>query len=90
MARRVGPYELERRLGKGGMGEVWAAAHVETGARHALKLIALTDADAALRATREAEALARLDGHPGVLRVHSAFVDGPRMVLAMELVDGGE
>ncbi|MCO5166399.1 MAG: serine/threonine protein kinase [Planctomycetes bacterium] len=90
MARRVGPYELERRLGKGGMGEVWAAAHVETGARHALKLIALTDAAAALRAAREAEALARLDGHPGVLRVFSAFVDGPRMVLAMELVEGGE
>jgi len=38
-ARRIGSYELEERLGQGGMGEVWRARHHMLARRAAIKLI---------------------------------------------------
>jgi len=38
-ARKVGSYELEERLGQGGMGEVWRARHYLLARRAAIKLI---------------------------------------------------
>ena len=90
---RLGPYQLTRRLGAGGMGEVYAARHVETGAVHALKtirpgLLAGIAPEERARFQAEAELLARLD-HPHVVRVHAADLQGEAPYLATELLEGG-
>ena len=42
IGRRLGAYVLVRPLARGGMGEVWEAAHAETGGRYALKTLFYT------------------------------------------------
>ena len=44
-ARSIGKYELRRRIGKGGMGEVWAAWHRGLEREVALKILKLSDED---------------------------------------------
>jgi serine/threonine-protein kinase len=66
-----GRYRLERRLGAGGMGEVWQACHVDIGIRVAIKLLApqLPSADmGADRFLREAQVLASI-AHPNIVQV---------------------
>jgi serine/threonine-protein kinase len=61
----AGKYRVERVLGAGGMGIVFAVTHVERQTRRALKLLrpaALTDADAVERFLREARATLTLRG----------------------------
>ncbi len=86
---RVGPYQIEAKLGRGGMGTVFRARHVETGIVHALKLL---DGGASPRTVarfrREAEVLARLDPHPGVVRVHAVGEDRGRLWCALDLIEG--
>ena len=73
--RRVGPFVLERLLGRGGMGEVWLAAREQDGFRQqvALKLLkrGLDGEDLVRRFTQERRILAALS-HPGIAR----FIDG--------------
>ena len=84
------PSDLEpvRKLGAGGMGEVW---HVrDRGVDRALKLATLdADPESVERLAREAEALARLSAHPGILTVHR-FVPGPPPGLLLELIEGSD
>ncbi|MFT3693092.1 MAG: serine/threonine-protein kinase [Kofleriaceae bacterium] len=87
---RVGAFEVEGLLGRGGMGEVWVANRVgaDFAQRVALKLLPGRDASAIARFRRERRILARLD-HPRIAK----FLDGGvtldgRPWLAMELVDG--
>jgi len=64
-------YELESRLGKGGMGEVWRARNLETQERVAVKvLLAELAQDAAVqkRFLREARAAAAVR-HPNVVEL---------------------
>ena len=84
----IGPYLLEARLGVGGMGEVWRARHLQTGAPRALKVLREPDPDLHARFRREGEAMARID-HPSVVRVHEFFALGPELILALELAEGG-
>ncbi len=91
--RRIGPYLLEETLGAGGMGTVFRARHETTGAVHAVKLMRTSLAgprlDRALaRFRREVEVLARVDAHPGLVRVHSAGRGAGIPWIAMELVEG--
>ena len=65
-ADRVGRYELERMLGQGATGVVYAARDPELGRRVALKL--LRPGARAARLRREAQLLAQLD-HPNVVDV---------------------
>jgi serine/threonine-protein kinase len=85
-----GRYRLERRLGSGAMGTVWAALHVGTERRVALKILR-RERDAAptmrLRFLREARLLGRVD-HPGLVPVRDVFEDRGVAVLAMDLLDG--
>ena len=66
---RIGPYLLERRLGGGGMGVVYAARHEVSAARVALKTLALQTPSLVASLRAEAAALSKLE-HPGIVRVH--------------------
>ena len=89
---RVGPYGLVRRLGRGGMGEVWLGERAEGsgGRRVALKLPATTMSHGVLaeRFEREREILARLV-HPNIARLYDAgFAADSQPYLALEYVEG--
>ena len=95
-ARRAKPvaidrYVIERAIGAGGMGEVFAAWDPELARKVAIKLvhraIGSSDADANARLLREARALAQLD-HPSIVPIHDVGTLGDRIWLAMEYIDG--
>jgi tRNA A-37 threonylcarbamoyl transferase component Bud32 len=90
--QRIGPFVLERPLGRGGMGEVWLAAREEGGFRQTVALKRLKrgmDSDEILRRfVQERRILADLS-HPNIAR----FIDGGVGAdgvpwYAMEYVDG--
>jgi serine/threonine protein kinase len=89
-ARRIGRYQLDRRIAAGGMGEVWAAWDPQLRRDIAVKLVRPDRADNGRerdRLLREARALARI-GHPNELAVHDVGeVDG-EVFIATELVAG--
>ncbi|MBX3470645.1 MAG: serine/threonine protein kinase [Planctomycetes bacterium] len=88
---RVPGHRLLERLGEGGMGAVWLAVDERTGARRAVKVLAAgADAELRLRFRREAEAMARVDGHPHVVRVHAAGEGPDGCWLVMDLAEGGD
>lgn len=64
----VGPYRLLAPLGRGGMGEVFAAVHERTGQQVAIKMLSRGEPALAARLLQEARALSQID-HPGVVRV---------------------
>jgi eukaryotic-like serine/threonine-protein kinase len=84
-------YELEARLGKGGMGEVWRARHVETNEHVAVKVLLDELAqDSALqkRFLREARAAAAVK-HPNVVELREVQEgDDGAPFLVMELLEG--
>jgi len=86
-----GKYELERRLGRGGMGSVWAGRHVELGHRVAIKLISPTCAaspSARQRFTQEAKAAARLTSrHVARVFDNGELEDGTPYIV-MEYLEG--
>jgi len=88
----VGPYELERMLGEGGMGQVWLARRADGlyQRRVALKLLrpGLADPNLRLRFTRERQILARLE-HPHIARLLDAGISSDNQpYLALEFVEG--
>jgi serine/threonine-protein kinase len=86
----IGPYRLEKRLGKGGMGEVYRAYDQRLERRVALKQIRprkASDPRARQRFLREARAAARLS-HPSIVQVHDIIEVHGSDWLVMELVDG--
>ena len=89
---RVGPYELIRLLGAGGMAEVWLARRADGAFKReiALKLPMLAHARAGLKArfARERDILASLE-HPHIARLYDAGGDPQGLpYLAMEYVQG--
>ncbi|MFF9038940.1 serine/threonine-protein kinase [Streptomyces sp. NPDC014892] len=101
--RRVvdGRFELETRLGGGGMGTVWRARDLVLHRLVAVKEVRPPDRDLAEydpdgartlreRVLREARALARID-HPNVVTIHHIVDggDGTYPWIVMELVSGG-
>jgi len=88
--RRIGRYRLERRLGRGGMGEVWAARDPRREGRVALKLLRgpARKRAAVARFEREIRALAGLS-HPNIVSVFDFGVtDEGTWYYAMELLEG--
>ena len=84
-------YQVERRIGEGGMGQVYLARHVLMGRACALKVMspALSrDPDAVSRFNREATNASRIT-HPNVCAVYDFGLTADGMVyLAMEYVEG--
>ncbi|GIX05254.1 MAG: hypothetical protein KatS3mg114_1123 [Planctomycetaceae bacterium] len=86
----LGDFKLIRKLGQGGMGEVFLAHQISLDRPAALKVLAkhlLTRPDSVQRFYREARAMAKVD-HPHAVRVYAIDqVEGTHYV-AMEYVDG--
>ncbi|HSR97376.1 MAG TPA: serine/threonine-protein kinase [Kofleriaceae bacterium] len=87
----IGKYRLERILGSGGMGVVWAAFDPDLERAVAIKVLRSIDDGASLRTRllREARAMARLK-HPNILTVYEVGTDRNRDYIAMELIDGDD
>lgn len=86
--QRVGRYEIERELGRGGMGVVYQARDVTLDRRVALKLLhARRDEAAQARLLREAQVMAKL-AHPNVVPVFELGEWHNDLYLVMELVTG--
>lgn len=86
----AGRYRLGALLGEGGMGAVFEATHLHTGARWAVKIAHARTAggdEAAARFLREARVYATI-GHPGIVEVVDGGVDGDTLFLVMELLQG--
>ena len=66
-------YRLERRLGEGGSGVVWAATHTLMNREVALKFLKEAKPDAVKRFLREARITAGLH-HPNIVAVHDVFL----------------
>jgi hypothetical protein len=87
---RLGPYEIEAELGRGGAGVVVAARAVEpvAGPPHvAIKARLAADGPGAARFQREIGALRALRV-PGTVRLHSAGQAGPIAWFSMDRVEG--
>jgi eukaryotic-like serine/threonine-protein kinase len=84
-------YHVMKKLGEGGMGQVYLAEHVKMGRKSALKVMhpgMVKDVDAISRFNREASNASRIS-HPNVAAVYD-FGETPDglIFLAMEFVDG--
>lgn len=74
---QIGPWRLRGELGRGGMGVVYAASHVQTGQGAAVKTVWRPKAMSLHSMRREIETLAALQ-HPGVVQIldHGVTPDG--------------
>jgi eukaryotic-like serine/threonine-protein kinase len=88
---RIGPYELIRELGRGGMGSVWLASRADGAFRRsvALKLPHIAwSGNLKARMFRERDILAALE-HSNIARFYDAGVDARgRPYVALEYVEG--
>jgi tRNA A-37 threonylcarbamoyl transferase component Bud32 len=86
----AGRYQLDRRIGQGGMAEVWVANDIDLDRKVAVKWLRTnlaSDPVVTERFRREAIAVARLT-HPNIVAVHDVFVHDGRQAVVMQLVDG--
>ncbi|MDF3068131.1 MAG: hypothetical protein K0R38_3732 [Polyangiaceae bacterium] len=90
--RELGSYRLVKRLGKGGMGEVWRAEHRLLARQAAIKLIRMdsgADAgDAQERFRREAQTLAALRSRNTIELFDYGVADDGTFFYVMELLEG--
>src|SRR5213593_1505207 len=84
-------YHVTKKLGEGGMGQVYLAEHVKMGRRSAIKVMTpamVHDPDAVARFNREASNASRIN-HPNVCAIYD-FGETPDglIYLAMEFIEG--
>jgi serine/threonine protein kinase len=90
---RLGRYVIDKKLGSGGMGIVYAAFDGQLGRRVAIKLVRGHDRRERRmnrkrdRLLREAQALARIQ-HPHIVSLYDCGTADGMLYLAMELVEG--
>jgi len=99
----IGPFQVDRRIGTGAMGQVWSGVHARSGTPVAVKFVlaALAELDSAAQSVRrEARAIAGLQ-HPSVVYVYdqgqtsssaAAQLDGVpegSPFIVMEMLSGG-
>jgi eukaryotic-like serine/threonine-protein kinase len=87
----LGRYRVDRILGVGGMGVVYAAHDPDLDRTVAIKLLRpsprLSAEELRARLTREAQIMARLS-HPNIIPVHEIGSAGDQVFVVMELIDG--
>jgi len=90
VGRQFGPYRLVRLLGRGGMGAVYEAEHLESGRRVALKVLShsLDSPEAQARFLREGRLAASVN-HPNSVYIYGTEEIEDTPAIAMELVAGG-
>jgi eukaryotic-like serine/threonine-protein kinase len=86
---RIGPYAIERKLGEGGMGVVYAARDERLQRTVALKTLSAMGNDPAARHRlwREARAAASVN-HPNVCQIYEIGEDEGTLFIVMELLEG--
>jgi TolB-like protein/predicted Ser/Thr protein kinase len=86
---RIGRYVIERQLGQGGMGVVYAAHDERLQRTIALKTLSSPSDDdlARQRLWREARAAASVN-HPNICQIYEVGEDQGQVFIAMELLDG--
>jgi serine/threonine protein kinase/Tol biopolymer transport system component len=90
VGRRIGTYQIEAKIGAGGMGEVYRARDLKLGRGVALKVLpAVFTSDPArlARFTREARLLAALS-HPNIATIHGLEDGDGTHAIVMELIEG--
>lgn len=86
----IGPYQILKKLGQGGMGAVYQARHIKLDKLVALKVLSphlVGDTEAVQRFEREMKAVGKLD-HPNIVRAMDAGQIGETHYLVMEYVHG--
>ena len=89
--QQVGNYRVMRKIGAGGMGEVWEAEHAQIGSRAALKVLLPKyshEPEVAARFFNEARAV-NVVNHPSMVRVFDfGMLGNGSCYIAMEYLDG--
>ena len=87
----AGEYRLERRIGEGGMGEVWVATQTSIGRHVAVKFLhaeLMKHPTARRRVLAEGKALGKLS-HTHVVSIHAVFETDNTVALVLEFIEGG-
>src|SRR5438477_5131779 len=90
VGQTFGHYKISKRIGSGGMGEVYLATDMTAGRKAALKLLPTRftgDAERLKRFEQEARAVVGLN-HPNILTVYEIGEDHSTHYIASELIDG--
>jgi serine/threonine protein kinase len=78
----LGHYQIQERLGAGGMGAVYRARDAKLGREVAIKILPdafASDAERVARFTREGQTLATLS-HPHIAQIHDSNACAPRQI----------
>ncbi len=87
---RLGPYVMQSRIGRGGMGEVWRATDSRLDRSVAVKFLPpefANDVTLKLRLQREAKSIGRLN-HPNICALYDVGESDGNGYLVMELLEG--
>src|SRR6266581_1812049 len=90
VGQTFGHYKISKRIGSGGMGDVYLANDMTAGRKAALKLLPerfTSDAERLKRFQQEAHALVGLN-HPNILTVYEIGEDHSTHYIASELIEG--
>src|SRR6476620_12428532 len=90
VGQTFGHYKISKRIGSGGMGEVYLATDVTAGRKAALKLLPTRftgDAERLKRFQQDAHAVVGLN-HPNILTVYEIGEDHSTHYIASELIEG--
>src|SRR6266705_4486848 len=90
VGQTIGHYKISKRIGAGGMGEVYLATDITAGREAALKLLPTRfagDAERLKRFQQEARALVGLN-HPNIVTVYEIGEDHSTHYIASELIEG--
>lgn len=90
LPRRLGHYQVEREIGRGGMGQVYLARDESLDRAVAIKVLPAeiaTDEERRKRFEREARLIARLN-HANIATVYELGEEDGRLFLALEYIEG--
>lgn len=89
----IGTYAIVRKVGSGGMGEIYEVSHSRLAGRYAMKVLraeVAANSEALMRFQREAKVTSTLQ-HPNIVQVIDfSTIEGGQPYLVMEFLDGPE